>query len=252
MSEKARVALVTGSGRKRVGWFVAEALARAGFDLAVHYRTSKEEAGETVEYLKGQGAQAEAFGADLGQEDEAEGLVGRVLDRFGRIDLAVNCAAIWSPKRLEAVTAEDLRRYFDVNVLGTFLVGRSAGLVMVEQPQGGCVVNFGDWAEARPYLDHAAYFASKGAIPALTRTLAVELASRNPKVRVNAVLPGPAMLPAEMPEAERRAVVSATLLKREGHPENLAQAVLYLADNDFVTGTCLVVDGGRTIFAGGA
>ncbi|HEU5118906.1 MAG TPA: SDR family NAD(P)-dependent oxidoreductase, partial [Isosphaeraceae bacterium] len=151
MSEKARVALVTGSGKKRVGWFVADALAKAGFDLAVHYRTSKEEAGETVEHLRGQGGQAEAFGADLAREDEAEALVSRVVERFGRIDLAVNCAAIWSPKRLEAVKADDLRRYFDVNVLGTFLVGRSAGLAMVGQTQGGCVVNFGDWAEARPY-----------------------------------------------------------------------------------------------------
>ena len=252
MSMNRRVALVTGSGRKRVGWFVADALARTGFDLAVHYRTSRDEAGETVQHMRGQGAQAEAFGAELGKGDEAERLVERVVERFGKIDLAVNCAAIWESKRLEEVTAEDLRRHFDVNVLGTFLVGRAAGLRMVGQAEGGCIVNFGDWAEARPYRDYAAYFASKGGIPTLTRTLAVELGSRNPRVRVNAVMPGPAMLPEAMPQEERRAVVEATLLKREGRPENLAQAVLYLAENDFVTGTCLVVDGGRTIYAGGA
>ncbi len=251
MSANRRVALVTGSGKKRVGWFVADALAESGWDVAVHYRTSKVEARETVEHLRGRGVEAEAFAADLACESEAEGLVEKVVKRFGRIDLAVNCAAIWEAKKLEDVSAVDLRRYFDVNVVGTFLVARSAGLAMAKQPEGGCVVNFGDWAEARPYLDHAAYFASKGGIPTLTRTLAVELGARNPMVRVNAVLPGPAMLPAEMPDEERRSVVNATLLKREGRPENLAQAVLYLADNDFVTGTCLVVDGGRTIFAGG-
>jgi pteridine reductase len=252
MAGNQRVALVTGSGKKRVGWFVAEALAGVGFDVAVHYRTSRDEAGETVEHLRGRGVEAEAFQADLGRESEAEGLVAGVVERFGRIDLAVNCAAVWAPKRLEEVSAADLRWYFDVNVVGTFLVGRAAGLAMVGQAEGGCVVNFGDWAEARPYLDYSAYFASKGAIPTLTRTLAVELGTRNPKVRVNAVLPGPAMLPAGMAEEERQAVVSATLLKREGRPENLARAVLYLAENDFVTGTCLVVDGGRTIYAGGA
>src|SRR3989440_5413798 len=120
---------------------------------------------------------------------------------------------------------------------------------MVQQPEGGCIVTMGDWAEARPYLNYAAYFPSKGAIPALTRSLAVELGSRNPAVRVNCVLPGPVMLPLDLPEAVRRQAIEATLVKREGKPENIAQAVLFFLDNDFVTGACLPVDGGRTIFA---
>ena len=120
---------------------------------------------------------------------------------------------------------------------------------MVRQADGGSIVNLGDWAVARPYVNYAAYFPSKGAIPALTRSLAVELGSRNPAVRVNCVLPGPVMLPADLPTAEREQAIQATLLKREGKPENIAQAVLFFVDNDFVTGTCLPVDGGRTIFA---
>jgi len=102
----------------------------------------------------------------------------------------------------------------------------------------------------RPYLNYAAYFPSKGAIPTLTRCLAVELASRNPKVRVNCILPGPVMLPADLPQAERQQAIDATLVKREGCPENIAQAVLALIDNDFITGVCLPVDGGRTIYGG--
>ncbi len=250
-SSPRRVALVTGSCRRRVGWYVADALAGRGYDVAVHYLSSDREAGETVDHLRGRGVEAEAFRADLADGREAEGLVDQALGRFGRVDVLVNCAAIWRPRRLEEVTADDVRRHFETNVLGTFLCARRAGLAMVDQAEGGCIVNFGDWAEARPYVDHAAYFATKGAIPALTRCLAVELGTRNPRVRVNAVLPGPAMVPAEVPEEERGQIVESTLVRREGRPENLAQAVIALVENDFVTGTCLTVDGGRTIYAGG-
>jgi len=100
---------------------------------------------------------------------------------------------------------------------------------------------------ARPYSDYAAYFPSKGAIPALTRSLAVEFAARNPRVRVNCVLPGPVMLPPDMEPEARAAVLAGTLVNREGTPEHVAHAVLFLLENDFVTGVCLPVDGGRTI-----
>jgi pteridine reductase len=120
---------------------------------------------------------------------------------------------------------------------------------MSAQPEGGAIVTLGDWAIERPYLEHAAYLVSKGAIPTLTRTFAVELAKLNPRVRVNCVLPGPVMLPPELPAAEREAAIRATLVQREGRPENVARAVLHFIENDFVTGACLPVDGGRTIFS---
>lgn len=245
------VALVTGAGKRRIGWHAAVALAGCGHSVAVHYHTSKAEAAETVERLRGLGVEAESFPADLAVEHDANGLVDATIARFGRLDVLVNCAAIWHSTRLEDVKAADLRRHFDTNVLGTFLCARRVGLAMTNQAEGGCIINFGDWADARPYRDYAAYFASKGAIPALTRCLAVELGTRNPRVRVNAILPGPAMLPASLPEAERRRVIQSTLVQREGRPENIARAVLYLVENDFVTGSCLTVDGGRTIYAGG-
>jgi pteridine reductase len=123
---------------------------------------------------------------------------------------------------------------------------------MVRQPEGGCIVTFGDWALARPYLNYAPYFVTKGAIPALTRCLAVELGTRNPRVRVNCVLPGPVLFPPDMPEAEREEAIRSTLVQREGQPENVAAAVLFFVESDFVTGVCLPVDGGRTIYAAGS
>jgi pteridine reductase len=118
---------------------------------------------------------------------------------------------------------------------------------MADQPEGGVIVTVGDWAVARPYLNYASYFPSKGAVPAITRTMAVELAHRNPRVRVNCILPGPVMLPEDLPAAEVQGAVAGTLLKRPGKPENVAHAVVFLVENDYVTGVCLPVDGGRTI-----
>jgi pteridine reductase len=244
-----KVALVTGSGKRRVGWYVADALARRGYSLAVHYRSSAADAAESLAYFQGLGVEALGFQADLTDEQAVRSLVERTREHFGRLDVLVNCAAVWRRQRLEDVTAADVRLHFETNTLGTFLCCQHAGLLMTRQPEGGCIVNLGDWAEVRPYLDYAAYFPSKGAVPTLTRSFAVELASRNPRVRVNCILPGPVMLPPDLPEAERAQAIGATLVKREGRPENIAQAVLFFLDNDFVTGVCLPVDGGRTVYA---
>jgi pteridine reductase len=243
------VALVTGSGKKRVGAAVADALARRGYAVAVHYRSSAAEAATTVAALRAHGVEAEPFPADLTDEAAVRELVKAVLARFGRLDVLVNCAAVWQRKPLEEVTAADVRLHFDTNALSTFLCCQHAGLAMVAQPEGGAIVNVGDWAEVRPYLGYAAYFPSKGAVTAITRCLAVELGTRNPRVRVNAVLPGPVMLPPDLPQAERDHAIRATLVKREGSPGNVAQAVLALIENDFVTGASLPVDGGRTVYA---
>jgi pteridine reductase len=246
---RTKVALVTGSGKRRVGWHVASALAARGYALAIHYRSSALEGAEVVDHFRRQGVEAVGLQADLTDENAVRAMMDRALEHFGRLDVLVNCAAAWRSKKLEEVTAADVRHYFETNTLGTFLCSQHAGLAMVRQPEGGNIVTLGDWAVARPYTDFAAYFPSKGAIPALTRSLAVELGTRNPQVRVNCILPGPVFLPPDMPEVVRRRVIDATLVKREGRPENVAQAVLFFLDNDFVTGVCLPVDGGRTVFA---
>ncbi len=244
-----KVALVTGSGKRRIGWHVADALADRGYVLAIHYRSSVVEAEETVSALKARGIEAIGCQADLSDEKAVHSMIEKTLDRFGRLDVLVNCAAVWQSKRLEDVTAADVRFHFEANTLGTFLCAQHAGLAMVKQADGGNIINLGDWAEVRPYLNHAAYFPSKGAVTTMTRCLAVELGSRNPRVRVNCIMPGPVMLPIELPEEERRQVIDATLIKQQGSPKNIAQTVLFFIDNDFVTGVCLPVDGGRTVFA---
>lgn len=248
-AETGKVALITGSGPRRIGAYVADALAERGFSLAIHYFRSGVESEAAAAALVARGRSAIALQADLTDEQAVARLVNQVLERFHRIDALVNCAAIWERKSLEQTTAADVRRHFEVNALGTFLCSQQVGLAMVRQTDGGSIVTFGDWAEARPYRNYAAYFASKGAIVGITRSLAVELASRNPRVRVNCVLPGPVLLPADLPEPERHRAIWGTLVKREGKPENIAQAVLHFIENDFITGACLQVDGGRTLFS---
>jgi pteridine reductase len=250
MTSEPKIALVTGSGKRRVGSYVAEALAARGYALAIHYRQSASEAESQIAAWRAQGVDAAGFQADLTDESAVSSLVAAVAERFGRLDVLVTCAAIWQRRPLEQITAADVRRHFEVNTLGTFLCAQHAGLQMVKQPEGGAIVTLGDWAVVRPYRDYAAYFPSKGAIPTLTRALALELGTRNPRVRVNCIEPGPVMLPADLPAAEREEAINATLVKREGSPQNIAQAVLSLIDNDFITGVCLPVDGGRSIYAG--
>lgn len=244
------VALITGAGKRRVGAVVATAMAKAGYAIAVHYRSSKVEAAETCRMLESFGVPARPFAADLADENAVRAMVDAVRAEFGRIDVLVNCAAIWERKRLEDVAAADVRRHFETNALGTFLTNQLVGLAMVGQETGGVIVNVGDWAIIRPYTDYAAYFPSKGAVDAITRTMAVELGTRNPRVRVNQISPGPVMLPPEVGPEERAEVIHATLVKREGSPENVARAVLAFVDNDFLTGVIMPVDGGRTVFAG--
>ena len=242
-----RVALVTGAGKRRVGNVIARTLAARGYSVALTYNRSVRDAQETVVSLKEQGVAAQAFQADVSVEADVDRVVRETLDGFGRLDVLVTAAAVWESKPLEQITAQDIRRQFEANALGTVLCCQRAGLAMVQQPEGGAIVTIGDWAVARPYPNYAAYFLSKGAIPAITRSMAVELAMRNPAVRVNCILPGPVMLPPELSAEERRQVIAGTLVQREGRPENVAHAVMFLVENDFVTGVCLPVDGGRTI-----
>lgn len=241
-----QVALVTGGGR-RVGAIIVRTLAAAGYQVAIHANRSLAEAQALADELSAAGNPAIAVAADVSHEDAVKKTVADVHRHFGRIDALVNSAAIWKPKPLEAVTAGDVREHFEVNTLGTFVFCQHVGQIMVQQSAGGAIVNIGDWAIARPYTGYAAYFPSKGAIPTLTRMFAVELASRNPRVRVNAVLPGPVLVPDDLPPAELAASIAGTLVKRKGTPQHVADAVLFLLANDFITGACLPVDGGRSV-----
>src|SRR3954470_21898448 len=202
------VALITG-GAVRVGAAIVRELATRNYQVAIHANTSLDRAQELATELNNAGHTAMAFGADLRDEDATRAMIDRVRRHFGRLDALVNSAATWSPTPLEEVMADDVRRFFEVNTLSTFICCQQAGLIMAEQDEGGAIVNIGDWAVERPYRDYSAYFTSKSSIPTLTRMFAVELA---PKVRVNAVLPGPVLVPENVSEEARRRAIAGTLV----------------------------------------
>lgn len=243
------VALITGSGRHRVGNVIARYLANRKYLIALHYQSSKAEAMETLRELRRNGTDCEAYQADVSNDAAVADMVAQVHERFGRIDVLATTASVWSPGKINDITADELRRNFDINTLGTFFAARAVGAVMVKQPEGGSIVTFGDWAIERPYLHHAAYLLSKGTIPTLTRTLALELGHQNPKVRVNCIHPGPVMFPAGTSEQEKQQLIDSTVVKDGDCPEMVAHAVEFLADNKFITGACITIDGGRHMFA---
>jgi len=249
MSEK-KVAWITGSGAPRVGQVIAKYFAVQGYEIALHADTSLENASKCASEMTQSGTDAIVLQGSVQDPDFAKASVKRIVQHFGRLDVLVNSAAVWDRQSFEKTTAQDVQRQFEVNTLGTFLCSQAAGLHMASKPTGGAIVLIGDWAVVRPYPDFAAYFAGKGAIETMTRSLAVELATRNPAVRVNAILPGPVMLDPSISAEKADAIRQQCLLKRHGQPEDVARAAYFLATHEFITGVCLPVDGGRSIYAG--
>lgn len=241
----APVALVTGSGRDRVGSVIAQGLADDGYRIALHYHSSRKDAEETRDELRKQGIDCHAFQANVSDEADVKKLTSEVFDTFGRVDALVTTSSTWLSKPLEETTAQDCRSSFDVNTLGTFLVAKEVGLRMVQQDSGGTIVTVGDSAISRPYIDHSAYFIAKGSLPTLTRMLAVELGHRNPKVRVNCLDPGPIMFPPDTGDEEKERLKNSTLVKDANCPSMMTNAVRFLISNTFITGACLPIDGGQ-------
>ena len=238
------VALVTGSA-KRVGRAIATALAQKGARLAVHYNRSRAEAAAFAKELKGKyRVQAETFGADLSRASEARRLAKDVLRRFGRADILVNSASVYVKTPFGAVSEKDWDEHLDVNLKSPFFLSQELGRAMKRAGRGK-IVNIADWAGLRPYAEWTPYCISKAGLICLTYALAKAL---GPQVQVNAVLPGPVLLPPDVGPKEREAIRQATLVKRLGSPKDIASAVAFLIEgSDFVTGAALPVDGGRLI-----
>jgi pteridine reductase len=244
------VVLVTGSGVARVGRCVAEHFRTAGFRVVLHAHKSIETAQKLIAAWQQNGSDVSLVVGDVSDEEQVTKWRDEIADRYGRLDVLVNSAAIWEPIALEKVTAADFKYFFNVNALGTALMNQQFGLMMTQQVHGGAIVNIGDWSTIRPYRDFAPYFPSKASVVSITQSMAVELATRNPNVRVNAILPGPVLLAEEVNQERRKRIIQESLLQREGTPDDVASAVLFLATSPFITGVCLPVDGGRTIYAG--
>ncbi len=247
---KTPVALVTGSGAPRVGQAIAKHLAYLGCSIGLHAHESSDAAEVAALELQDlYGSEVLITSGSLQEHATAERLVREVVEHFGRIDILVNSAAIWFPTSIEDITPKELVDYFEINTMSSWLAARAAGLQMVQQESGGSIINISDWATDRPYLDHAAYFPSKGGVDAMTRSLAVELAHRNSRIRVNCIKPGPVLLADEVDQQQADRIANSTLVKRVGTAEHIAHAVQFLCENDFVNGIAMPVDGGRTIYA---
>jgi len=235
-------ALVTGAGR-RVGQAIAVALAQAGCDVAVHYHGSAEGAQETARAVEQAGRRAKLLQADLSDAAAARKLPDQAAAAFKRLDVVVNSAAVMVREPVEEVTPESWDATLDLNLRAMFFV--SQGAIAHLRRAKGKIVNIADLAGLEPWPAYVTHCVSKAGVIMLTKALARALA---PDIAVNAIAPGAVLLPDEWDEQSRQHIEATTPLARLGSPADVVAAVKFLlAGTDYVTGTILVVDGGRLI-----
>jgi pteridine reductase len=240
MELRGRPALVTGAGR-RVGRAIALALGERGMHVAVHYNASAAGAEETATLVREAGGEATTFSANLLDPDAPAALVDDVATRLGGLAVLVNSAAGMQRTPLPDVTPAAWDAIFALNLRAPFFAAQAAARHMAD---GGAIVNIADLAAFETWPAYVPHGISKAGIVQMTRALARAMA---PSVRVNAVAPGAVMLPDEWgPDAAER-LARTTPLGRLGGATDVAQAVLYLLDADYVTGETIVVDGGRRV-----
>jgi glucose 1-dehydrogenase len=253
-------ALVTGAN-SGIGKATAIALGRAGADVVVNYVFGPEAAAEVVDVIRGFGVRAYAHEADVSDEGQVVGMVARMVEEFGTIDIMVANAGLQRDAALVDMTVEQWQKVLDVNLTGQFLCAREAakefqrrGVVPEVSRSAGKIICMSSVHQLIPWAGHVNYAASKGGVQMMMETLAQELSPRG--IRVNAVAPGAIRTPIntdawDTPEAE------AELLKlipygRVGDPADIADAVTVLASDlmDYVVGITLFVDGGMTLYPG--
>jgi NAD(P)-dependent dehydrogenase (short-subunit alcohol dehydrogenase family) len=238
---RGRNALVTGGG-VRLGRVLAQALMRRGLNVAVHHHHSEQGAREAAAAGEAMGVTVATLKADLTDPAAAEALAARARDALGGLDVLINSAAIMVRRPLAEVSPEDWDRTMDLNLRGAFFVAKGAVAAMGER--GGAIVNIADLAAFERWKGYPVHCISKAGVVAMTELLAKALA---PRIRVNAVAPGAVLPPEGWGESERAHLADSTPLGRLGNPADVANAVLFLLEHDYVTGETLVVDGGRRI-----
>lgn len=240
-----KVALLTGV--KRIGGVVAEWLAREGCDVALVYNRSASEAEATAVRVGESGRRALALRANLADPAACRSVVEATLAEFGRIDVFVAMAGLYTSTPFDKISLASWDEHMDIELRSAFLCAQ-ASVPSMKANGGGRVILFSDWlpTSERPRYDgFLTYYVAKAGLKALAEAMALELAEFN--ITVNAIAPGPILAPPETSKDEHEAVATNTPLGRWGGPEEIAKAVLFLCESDFVTGETIRVDGGRHI-----
>jgi len=245
MDPRGKAVLITGGAR--IGQAVAFALANRGADVAMTYNKSKKSAEETAEWARDLGVRGLAVRADLTRETDLYNAVKKVDNAFGGLDILVNMTSIYEKTVLKNLNSKIWRKNMEATLESAYLLSLQCAPLM-KRRGGGRIIHFSDWVSAsgRPrYKDYIPYYVSKAGLIGLTEALALELA---PDILVNAIAPGPILPPPDLSARENRDVKNATPLGRWGGPEEIAKAVLFLIETDFITGECIRVDGGRHLY----
>jgi NAD(P)-dependent dehydrogenase (short-subunit alcohol dehydrogenase family) len=238
-----QVALVTGGG-KRLGRAIALALGGAGADVIVNYYQSRVGALATVKEITALGVRAAALRADVSRPPQVAAMFRAIEKGFGRLNLLVNNAGVFFPKKWDELEEKDFDRVLGANLKGTFFCAQAAARMMMRQGQGN-IINISSLGGLQAWPSYIHYCASKAALISLTRSLAKALA---PTIRVNSVAPGTILFPDEERDATMRKIIRATPLRQAGSAEDIAQMVLFLATrSEFITGQVFAVDGGKSI-----
>ncbi|MCU6433954.1 SDR family oxidoreductase [Undibacterium sp. Jales W-56] len=239
-SEKPRVALVTGAAR-RIGRTIALALAQRGWDVAVHYGQSEEEALSLVAEIKALGRRSVALQCDLGNEHAVQALLPHVIAAFGGIQCIVNNASLFEEDQITSLSQRLLDQHMHVNLLAPLLLARALHAATPDGQQS-CVINLLDQKLQNLNPDFLSYTLSKAALQCATTTLAQALA---PKVRVVGVAPGITMISGHQTAADFAQAHQVTPLGRSSTPEDIAKTICFVADMPAITGSTIMVDGGQ-------
>jgi NAD(P)-dependent dehydrogenase (short-subunit alcohol dehydrogenase family) len=236
MDINGKVALITGSA-KRIGREIALELARKGARVCVHYRSSANDAQEVA------GDPAAMFQADLTNTSSIEVMFRDLERKFGRLDILVNSASVFYPATADDATSEHWDAQMNTNAKAPFFAAQHAARLM-RRNGAGKIINIADVAGEVIWPAYLPYSISKAALIAVNRGLAKACA---PEIQVNAIAPGPVLFPESYTEEQKRVAIERTLLKRAGSPRDIVNAVVFLVENDYITGEVIHVDGGRHI-----
>ena len=241
MDPNGKIALVTGAGR-RVGRALALALGDAGCRIAVHYGQSEQDANETAALIRSMGSEAITIKADLEDPKQVEALAESVHDQLGPIEILINNASIFNKINLAETSIEDWDRHLAINLRAPFLLAQAMQAQLGDSH--GKIVSLNDWRTARP--TRFAYGVSKTALSGLTRTLALSMA---PNVQANEISLGAILPPSDISIDRPRDEIKIDLgpADRMGSLNEVADAMMMLVQNDFITGETINVDGGRHV-----